>query len=68
MTKLNPNCPICQGIGWYQAPYYSDFGPRVEMYPCPECHDLQAPTKAEGILMAVGFAVIFIALLVWGAR
>ena len=68
MSRLNPHCPICKGIGWYEAPYYSDFEPRVELHPCPQCHELEAPTKGELVFMAVCFLTLLVTLLAWGAR
>ena len=62
MSKLNPDCPICRGVGWYEAPYHSDFTPRIEIQPCPDCHELVAPSKGEVTLLAVGFALLFLFL------
>ena len=63
MSKLNPNCPRCKGIGWYEGPDYSSLLPSIEMHPCPDCHDLRTPTKVEVTLLAMGFALIFLFLL-----
>lgn len=58
MSKLNPDCPICRGVGWYEAPYHSDFTPRIEIQPCPDCHELSAPSKAELAALVIAFVVL----------
>jgi len=58
MSRLNPDCPICKGIGWYEAPNYSGFVPTVEPTPCPTCNQVQAPTKGEAAALVICFVVI----------
>jgi len=62
MTRLDPGCPICKGIGWYEAPNYSGFTPTIEPTPCPTCHELTKPTKSEVICLALGFLVLIVFL------
>ncbi len=63
MTRLDPGCPICKGIGWYEAPNYSGFVPTIEPTPCPNCHNLTTPTKYEVVCLALGFLIIAVFLL-----
>ena len=54
----NPYCPKCEGRGWYEGPYYSDFEPRVVKYHCEDCLPHSKPTKAEIVKHAPALCAI----------
>lgn len=64
MTRPDPACPVCRGLGWYQAPYYGDFQPRMESWPCPTCNPVD-PISHGGCALVVGLFALFIGLLAW---
>ena len=64
MSRPNPYCPICHGIGWHEAPYHSNFEPRLEIQPCPECNQVKG--SATGCLLVTALVVGFIVLICWG--
>lgn len=40
MTR--PDCRICHGMGWYEAPVHSpEFEPRIDLTPCPNCNPVE---------------------------
>jgi hypothetical protein len=59
----NPHCPKCKGIGWYESPYYGDFGPKVIKLACEDCLPHSKPTKAEIVMLAAIF-ILFAFLIV----
>lgn len=64
--RPNPYCPVCHGLGWYQAPHYGDFEPRMEAWPCPDCNPVD-PISRVGCALVVAIFAMLIAFLAWGA-
>lgn len=61
----NPTCPVCQGRGWFETPYYSDFAPSTQVIPCPDCNPVE-PMGRTGCALAVAIFAALIALVAWG--
>lgn len=47
----NPTCPVCQGIGFVEEPYYSDFAPTTRPVLCPSCQP--GRRKPTGLILAI---------------
>jgi hypothetical protein len=60
----NSSCPICQGRGWYEAPYYGHFQPSIEPQACPDCNPVEG--SATGCLLLLAFVIGFTVLICWG--
>lgn len=55
MTRPNPYCLACKGTGKINAPYYSDFEPRMEdqVCGCALSHQFTTFERAIGAVIAL---------------
>jgi hypothetical protein len=60
-----PLCPTCRGLGWYQAPVYSDFEPRMDLVACPDCNAVEG--NPRGCLLWTVALVGFLTFICWVA-
>lgn len=63
----DPQCPVCRGTGWYESPSYGNFAPQIDIFPCPDCNEVE-PIGRTGCLLAVALLAVVIVVMVWGAR
>ena len=63
----SPDCPICHGIGWHEAPVSDHFEPRLEIKPCPDCCSATPLTRGEALALTF-IVLVFVAFLILGAR
>ena len=61
---MRPTCPICNGVGFVEEPYYSDFAPTTRPIPCPQCRPVTEVSNA-GCWMILALLGSFAFLIVW---
>ena len=59
------DCPICNGLGWYESLAYSEFGPLTQPAPCPDCNPVEPMTKGGCALLVFASALVIAALVWW---
>lgn len=65
-APAQPRCLTCRDDGKILSPYYSDFTPRLEWVPCPNCHPVWS--MKIGTPWALGFVAAAIVIVLWGTR
>ena len=65
MSQPRQDCPICKGLGWYESPNYGNFSPNLDVFPCPECNEVEG--SGMGCFISILVLVAFV-VMVWGMR
>lgn len=66
MTRPDPACPYCKGLGHYESPVLDDFEPRLDLVRCESCNPVEDLAGWVGLAF-IGVLAFLMGLVAWGA-